>query len=64
MEIKIMLGEIRAERGISLSKLSEMSGVSDTHINDIENGKYSPTITVICKIAKALDVKLDDLVKF
>jgi len=64
MEIKILLSKIRAERRISLEKLSEMSGLSKTYINDIENGKRNPTLTSLCQIAKALDVGLDDMIRF
>lgn len=64
MKIKILLGEIRTRRGMSLEVLSKKSGVSRSHINFIENRMRNPTISVMCKLAKALGVGLDDIVKF
>lgn len=37
-------------------KLGEMSGLSTHYISDIERGRYSPTIPVIERISKALDI--------
>jgi len=37
-----------------------MSGVALSHIQNIENGAKVPGITVICKLAKALDVPAAD----
>jgi len=56
MVIKFKIKEIRESKGISLNQLSEMSGVSGTHINDIERGEKEPTLSVLIKIAVALDV--------
>ena len=56
MIIKFKIKEIRENKGISLNQLSEMSGVSSTHINDIERGLKEPTLSVLIKIAVALEV--------
>ncbi len=53
--------EIRTIKGLSLSELSDLSGVSKTHLNDIENGKKSPTLNILEKIALALNVNIYDL---
>ena len=37
MHIEILLKQVRQKKNMTLSKLSEKSGVSSTHINDIEN---------------------------
>lgn len=59
--MKILLYQIRTQHNLTLRQLSEMSGVSKTEINLIENGKVMPKIDIICKLAKALDVKVWDL---
>ena len=59
--IKINIWEIRTIKGLSLSELSDLSGVSKTHLNDIENGKKSPTLNILEKIALALNVNIYDL---
>lgn len=57
----IYLYEIRSERKISARKLSDLSGVSKTHILHIEQGGTSPTIDCLCKLAIALNVDVHEL---
>ena len=63
MHIECLLKQIRTQKGISLEKLSRMSGVSSTHLNDIENNKKEAGTTILFKIAKALNMKIEDLYK-
>lgn len=56
--------KIRKERGISQDKLSKLADVAYNTIIKIESGAIqNPTIETMQKIAKALDVSLDDLTK-
>ncbi len=55
------LRRIRAERQITLRDLEEMSGVSKETISGIERGSRSPQPLTLGKLAKALDVDVDDL---
>ncbi|MGJ0908891.1 helix-turn-helix domain-containing protein [Clostridium botulinum] len=50
---------LRKERGMSVNKLSKISGVSLGFISDIENNKTNPSIPTLEKIANALDVKVE-----
>lgn len=59
--MKIFVEQIRLEKGLSLSELSKRSGVAISHIHNIENGSKIPTITILCKLAKALDVPCSNL---
>ena len=59
MEIKTW--EARIEKRLTLMKLSKLTGISKTTLNDIENNKISPTIKQLENIAKALDIKITDL---
>ena len=63
MLIKILLKQVRQERNITLNRLSEKSGVSTTHINDIENNIKSPSLLVMVRLSKALDVEITELYK-
>ena len=63
MHIEILLKQIRQEKGMTLTKLSERSGVSTSHISDIENNYKMPSLIVMVKLAKALDVGITDLYK-
>ena len=53
--------QARSEKNITLKQLEKLSGISKTTLNDIENGKLSPTLYQLECIAKALDVKITDL---
>lgn len=59
--MKILIWEARNKRNITLIELSIKTGISKSTINNIENGKVSPTLLQIEKIAEALDVKITDL---
>jgi len=54
----------RQERGLSQDKLSRLADVSHATIIKIESGGiHSPTIDTVQKIAKALGVGVDNLIK-
>lgn len=58
----ILLRQVRESQRMSQTKLSELSGVAQTTISDIENEVSSPTVRVLVKLARALDVSISDLV--
>lgn len=53
--------QLRTAKGYSLRELEELSGVSKTTINSIENGRANPTMETLLLLAKALDVELSAL---
>lgn len=54
----------RKQKGLSQDKLSRLADISHATIIKIESGGIqSPTIDTIQKIAKALNISLDDLIK-
>lgn len=61
MKVIILLKEIREEKQISLEQLSKLSGISKSHLSYIERQEKEPTITVLIKIAKALNVDIENL---
>lgn len=60
--IAMNLKRLRAERGLSLGKLSELSGVSKVMLSQIEKGESSPTINTLWKIASGLQVSYTKLI--
>lgn len=58
MLFETYLKVMRESRGLSMSELAELAGVSRTHIWQIENGKSSPTVEWLRKIASALGCAL------
>ncbi|GMQ62448.1 helix-turn-helix domain-containing protein [Vallitalea maricola] len=53
--------EIREIKNYNKSQLAKKAGISKATISKLENYKESPTIETLEKIAKALDVKVSDL---
>ncbi len=60
--IAMNLKRLRAERNLSLGKLSELSGVSKVMLSQIEKGESSPTINTLWKIAGGLQVSYTKLI--
>jgi transcriptional regulator with XRE-family HTH domain len=62
--ISANLKKIRAEKGLSLEKIARLADLSLNTIVKIENGvNQNPTIETLTRIAKALEVGVDDLIK-
>lgn len=59
--MKLFVEKVRLEKGMSLLELSKRSGVAVSHIHGVESGSKIPTITVLCKLSKALDVPCGEL---
>lgn len=59
--MKILLWEARTEKGLTLMQLAKLSGIGKSTINNIENGKVSPTLFQIETIAIALEMRITDL---
>lgn len=57
------LRRLRMRRGLSLEKLAQRSGVSRAMLGQIELGQSAPTINVLWKIARALDVTFATLIQ-
>ena len=56
------LQDILYDRRISQHEIAEVSGVSDAFMSNILSGKKLPSVTVLKRIAKHLNVLMDDLV--
>ena len=61
MHIEILIREVPRQKGMTISGLSRKSGVSAAHLSDIEKDFKSPSLLVMVRIAKALDVDITDL---
>lgn len=57
-----VIKNIRLQKKISISKLSQITNISRTYIRDLENNKkLNPTLAVLYSIALALNVNIKDL---
>jgi len=58
------LRKLRGKKGYSLEKIARLADLSLNTIIKVENGvNQNPTIETLTKIAKALEVGVDDLIK-
>ena len=55
------LRRLRTKRGLSLERLAKRSNVSRAMLSQVELGRSAPTINVLWKIARALDVTFSTL---
>jgi len=61
--MSLRLKEHRERVGISQRELARLSGVSQGYISDLEAGKKDPRLSQAAKLARALGVLVDDLLK-
>ena len=59
--MQIRLWEMRTAKGLTLMELAKKSGIGKSTLNNIENGKVSPTLFQLETIAIALEVRITDL---
>jgi len=65
MDIKVKVGQnikrLRNNKGLSQEQFAFEADLHRTYISDIERGNRNPTVTVLEKIANALDVRPGEL---
>lgn len=61
MQMKILTWQARTNKNITLIQLAKMTGISKSTLNNIENGKVSPTLRQLELIAQALGMKISEL---
>lgn len=57
------VAQIRNQRGMSLSGLSERCGIAKSTLSKLESGEGNPTVDTLWSIAKALDCSFGQLVE-
>jgi len=67
MDVRVRVGlnvqRARRERGLSQEELAHRAAVHQTYLSGVERGTRNPTILVLDKIARALDLDPADLMK-
>ena len=68
METKKLLGrkikEIRKSKGLTQENLSELVGIETSTLSGVESGRFFPSLHVLDKISKQLDVPLVKFFEF
>ena len=57
------LKKIRTKKDMSQGDIARALNVSKGYVSNIENGKLNPTLATIAKLAKALGVSSQELLK-
>ena len=52
---------LREEKGLSIEALALEADINRNYLGDLERGTRNPTVVVLNKIAKALDIDLSTL---
>jgi transcriptional regulator with XRE-family HTH domain len=61
--VGLNLQRLRREAGLSQEELAGRSGVHQTYLSGVERGVRNPTVTVLQKIAMALGLDIEDIVR-
>jgi len=61
--VRKRIKDIRLEKKLSQGDIAKILGIHSTYISQIERGVRNPTIKNIEKIAKALDIHINELLK-
>ena len=55
------LKRLRISKGLSQAALAKKARITREYVNKLEAGRYDPTVGVLQRIAKALDVPVGEL---
>ena len=64
MPLNNRLKEYRARINVNQTEMGRLVGVSRQTISQIERGDYSPSVTLALKIAKVLEVRVEDIFSY
>ena len=59
----VNIKHFREKKGFSARQLSNITGISESHIKNLESASANPSINTLVRIANSLDVSLDYLLK-
>ncbi|MCL6596983.1 MAG: helix-turn-helix domain-containing protein [Firmicutes bacterium] len=61
--VGIVLREARVKAGLSQEALADRAGVDRTFVGRIENGKQSPTLDTLARMAQALGLRPSEVLR-
>ena len=56
MNYRELIKKKRIEKGLSQNKLAKLIGITQPFMNEIENGRKSPSVEVLIKICEELGI--------
>lgn len=60
--VGLNLTRLRREKGLTQEQLEERSEVSQQYLSGLEAGSVNPTVVILLRLARALDVAAGDLI--
>jgi transcriptional regulator with XRE-family HTH domain len=67
MDVRVRVGlnlqALRRARGLSQEELAHRADMHQTYLSGIERGRRNPSVQVLDRVAKALDVDGEELVR-
>ena len=61
-EVARLLGEERTRQGLSMNRLAEKAGLSQSLVSSFEKTPWNPTLGTLLRIASVLEVNLGDVI--
>lgn len=61
MDIAERLKSLRKSKKLSVYKLSQLSGVSETHIRDLERGDRNPSVDTLSRLVEPMGMSLSEV---
>ncbi len=61
IDMLLRIKEVSKGKGISITKLAELVGITQPNMSNVANGKTSPSLDLLERIAGALDVEMSEL---
>jgi transcriptional regulator with XRE-family HTH domain len=58
----VWVRELRHRRGLTQATVAQQAAISVTYLSEMESGHHNPTLAVILRLARALDIKPSQLV--
>lgn len=59
--MKYLVGEARYQKRLSLRRLAEQARISKSYLQRIEAGEVSPSLEIMLRLARVLEVPLEQL---
>ncbi len=62
-QLGMRLRKWRTQRGLSQDALAKKAKITREYVNKLETGRYNPTVTVLQGLAKALRIRVSQLLE-
>lgn len=60
MNVAERIKYLRERKGITVNKLANLAGISQSHLREIELGQRNPTVETLSYFCDALDISLEE----